>query len=78
MVCLIWKKDLNGTLLKIEAENITSKNINNIFKKHNFTGEVDVLSIDVDSNDYWIWKSLDTNILNMTIMASNMPFIGRG
>ena len=21
---------------------------------------------------------LDTNILNMTIMASNMPFIGRG
>lgn len=72
----IFNKPFKSGRLKIEAENITSKNINNIFKKHNFTGEVDVLSIDVDSNDYWIWKSLDTNILNprLVILEYNAKY----
>lgn len=55
----ILKKPFNSGRLKIETENINSSNINNILKKHNITEELDLLSIDVDSNDYWIWKEIN-------------------
>ncbi len=38
---------------------ITRDNINDIMRYHNFTGPIDLLSLDLDGNDYWIWKALD-------------------
>ena len=37
---------------------ITAENVNNIIAAHGFSG-CDLLSLDVDGNDYWIWKALD-------------------
>ncbi len=37
---------------------ITAKNINAILKENDYTGEIDLLSIDIDGIDYWIWKSI--------------------
>ncbi|MDQ3016681.1 MAG: hypothetical protein M3R25_08185 [Bacteroidota bacterium] len=37
---------------------VTRENINEIIARHNILGEVDVLSIDIDGNDYWIWDAL--------------------
>jgi hypothetical protein len=36
----------------------TAEGINQIVGDAGFEGEVDVLSIDIDGNDYWIWDSL--------------------
>lgn len=37
---------------------LTSKNICNIFKKHNVPSDVDYISIDVDSIDFWLFEAL--------------------
>lgn len=42
----------------IRQEHITTENINGLFAKYLVPGEFDLLSIDVDGNDYWIWRAL--------------------
>lgn len=37
---------------------ITTDNINNLIKTHGFFGEIDLLSIDIDGVDYWIWEAI--------------------
>jgi hypothetical protein len=34
-------------------------NVNELFIKYGIKNEFDFLSIDIDSNDYWVWKALD-------------------
>jgi len=38
---------------------ITTENINSIVQSNGFEGSVDLLSIDIDGNDYWVWEALD-------------------
>jgi len=46
--------------LKLTEATITAENINSLFAKAGFAGDVDLLSIDIDYNDYWVWKAIDT------------------
>ena len=43
----------------VKQEFITKENINDLFKKYNVPHEFDLLSIDIDGNDYWVWESLE-------------------
>ena len=38
---------------------ITAENINSLIKDNGFEGEIDLLSIDIDGMDYWLWKAID-------------------
>lgn len=38
---------------------ITVENINKLVTDAGFAGEIDLLSIDLDGIDYWIWRTLD-------------------
>jgi hypothetical protein len=38
---------------------ITRDNVNDLIRQNHISGEIDLLSIDVDGNDYWIWNALD-------------------
>lgn len=44
---------------KIICQWITADNINSILSENGFTGEIDLLCIDIDGMDYWIWKAID-------------------
>lgn len=37
---------------------VTAENVNALFAEHGIPQDCDVLSIDVDGNDLWIWKAL--------------------
>ena len=37
---------------------MSPENINQLLSEHGFTGEVDLLSIDIDSYDYWVLEAL--------------------
>ena len=37
---------------------VTRENINDTIEKAGFNGEIDLLSIDIDGNDYWIWDAI--------------------
>ena len=39
-------------------ELVTRENINKLFEKYNVPYEFEILSIDVDGNDLWLWKEL--------------------
>ena len=51
---ILKKKTKN---VKLINSFVTKKNINTIIKK-NLKKKVDLLSIDVDGNDFWIWKEI--------------------
>jgi hypothetical protein len=38
---------------------ITAANVNNLIRENGFGGDLDLFSLDIDGNDYWIWKALD-------------------
>jgi hypothetical protein len=38
---------------------ITRENVNDVIRKNGFEGEIDLLSIDMDGMDYWIWETID-------------------
>lgn len=46
---------------------IDRDNINPLIKQAGFHGEIDLLSIDVDGNDYYIWEAID--VVNPRVVA---------
>ena len=37
---------------------ITAENINELITRGGLSGEIGLLSVDIDGNDYWIWKAI--------------------
>lgn len=42
----------------VKIEKVTAENIQNLFQKYNVPQNFDLLSIDIDFNDYWVWKAI--------------------
>lgn len=38
---------------------ITPENVDAVFRAHGVSGDVDLVSIDIDGNDYWVWRALE-------------------
>ena len=56
----IWLDDVDRKTNdpRVYQEFITAENVNDVFKKYNIPFEFGLLSIDIDGNDYWVWKAL--------------------
>jgi hypothetical protein len=46
--------------LRITEGMVTAENINALLAEKGITGEIDLLSVDIDNNDYWVWKAITT------------------
>ena len=53
---------------------VSRKNINSILKEHSIKGEIDLLSIDIDGNDYWILKEISMVNPRVIIVEYNAVF----
>jgi len=58
---IYWKYDLTAV-----CAHVTMENINRTLVENGFEGDIGILSIDVDGNDYWIWSSID--VINPTLV----------
>ncbi|MDO9262835.1 MAG: hypothetical protein Q7U02_02635 [Desulfosalsimonadaceae bacterium] len=45
--------------LKAVRAFITKENINGLLSENGIRGEIGLLSIDIDGNDYWVWEAMD-------------------
>ena len=64
-------KRTNSFQFDIKNERVTAENIQNLFEKYNVPTHFDLLSIDIDFNDYWIWKSIVDYFPRVVIIEYN-------
>ena len=50
---------LKDKRLTLTEAMVTAENVNSLFEQAGFKGEIDLLSIDIDYNDYWVWKAVE-------------------
>jgi hypothetical protein len=50
--------------------------VNDVVRAAGFTGEIDLLSIDIDGNDYWVWDAL-TAVQPRVVVIETHPELGR-
>jgi hypothetical protein len=51
---------LDDGRLKLAECRVTAENIDDLLTQNGIQGEIDLLSIDIDYNDYWVWKAVRT------------------
>ena len=49
-----------GAPTVLRSEFITAENVNEVFTKHGVPASFDLLTIDIDGNDFWVVRALDT------------------
>ena len=50
---------------------ITAESVNELIERHGLAGDVDLLSIDLDGNDYWVWNAVTACNPRLVIVEYN-------
>lgn len=58
----------------VQSARVTAENINQLFSANNITGEIDLLSIDIDGNDYWVWQAITIIQPRIVVIEYNPSF----
>jgi len=69
---IYWRHDLTA-----ECRFITRENINDTLDGCGFRGDIGLLSIDIDGNDYWVWESIDIIKPRIVVCEYNSVFGGQ-
>ena len=57
--------------IKIVSNFITAQNIDKIISENCINGKIDLLSIDIDGNDYWVWKAIKSILPRVVVIEYN-------
>ncbi len=75
-LCTLARQNLDPFItkgkLKIDQAFVDTDNVTKFFESANVPKEFDFLSIDIDGNDYWIWKKLSTYKPRIVCMEYNV------
>jgi hypothetical protein len=64
-----WKHDLKSDCVLVTAENIDA-----LLGRHGVKGDIGLLSIDIDGNDYWVWRAVTVVRPAIVIVEYNARF----
>src|SRR5437588_3361116 len=53
---------------------VTSRNIEDLLAAHHVPADFDVLSIDIDGNDYWVWKAITRCQPRVVVIEDNAVY----
>ena len=73
-IAMRFKPVITSGQLKVLNAFITRENINDLLREQAFSGEIDLLSIDVDGNDYYIWEAISAARPRVLIIEYNGKF----
>ena len=59
---------------KFTCAKVTRENINALIEESGYTGEIGLLSIDIDGNDYWIWDAIKVIDPKVVIIETHNEF----
>jgi hypothetical protein len=71
---LLMEGDAERVRHPVRTEFVTAENVNALFAKYRVPSDLDLLSIDVDGNDYWIWKAIDGYHPRVVVIEYNIFF----
>jgi hypothetical protein len=60
--------------LKASHAFITRENIDDLLRSNGITGEIGLLSVDIDGNDYWVWKAIEVIVPSIVVVEYNSRF----
>lgn len=66
---LCWRHGLRAA-----TATITRDNINSLITQQGISGEIGLLSIDIDGNDYWVWQAIDVVNPEIVVIEYNHRF----
>ncbi len=59
---------------KFKCAIVTRENVNQLIQECGFEGEVDLMTIDIDGNDYWVWDGLECIQPRVVIIETHVEF----
>jgi hypothetical protein len=69
-----FSKQLKSGILSLQREFVTAENINTLLEKASLPPEFDLLSIDIDRNDYWVWQKIEGYRPRVVVIEYNAIF----
>lgn len=59
---------------------VSADNINDTLRRFDITGDISVLSIDIDGHDYWVWEAIEAVTPRLVVIEYNahVPYPERG
>lgn len=69
-----FSREIKAGRLSVYQEFITAENIQALFAKAKVPAEFDLLSIDIDRNDYWVWEKIEQYRPRVVVIEYNAIF----
>jgi hypothetical protein len=63
-----------GAAIRFVKEKVTPLDINNILEREGVSGEIGLLSIDIDGNDYWVWQAIHVIQPQIVVIEAKVEF----
>lgn len=70
----LFAPSIEAGKLTVAQKFVTSKNINDIVKELDTPGEIDLMSIDIDGNDYYVWEALTATKPRVVVIEYNSAY----
>ena len=66
---IYWRYDLTAKCAFIDRDNV-----NELISTAGFSGDIGLLSVDIDGNDYWVWQAIDVVSPAIVVCEYNAVF----
>ena len=69
-----FKKKLSENSLRLQSKRVTAENVDAVLDRASLPVDFDLLSIDLDRNDYWVWSKIDRYRPRVVVIEYNAIF----